>query len=145
MSQGRTPSNGSLSRRSSAPPAPSPERVWSAVADATRMVLRRRFRVLLLVRDAYDRLVANQDPFRAIANDVRDAMRLLVAWAKRSYDGVSWGALVLLVGALSYFVLPTDLVPDLLPGVGFIDDVTVISTAIQSVRTELDRFRDWEE
>lgn len=127
------------------PPAPAPQRVWTAVVDATQMVLRRRFRVLLLVRDTYDRLVAHQGPLRAVTTDLRDAMRLLVAWAKRSYDGVSWGALVLLVGAFSYFLLPTDLVPDIVPGVGFVDDVTVISAAVQSARTELDRFREWED
>jgi uncharacterized membrane protein YkvA (DUF1232 family) len=37
---------------------------------------------------------------------------------------------VVLMGALAYFVLPADMVPDLLVGVGFTDDATVLATAL---------------
>lgn len=35
-----------------------------------------------------------------------------------------------LMGAVAYFVLPADMVPDLLIGVGFTDDATVLATAL---------------
>jgi len=38
-----------------------------------------------------------------------------------------------LVGALAYFILPTDMVPDLLPGLGFTDDASVLAAAIAAV------------
>jgi uncharacterized membrane protein YkvA (DUF1232 family) len=38
-----------------------------------------------------------------------------------------------LFGALAYFVLPFDFVPDMLPLVGFSDDAAVIITAIKAV------------
>jgi uncharacterized membrane protein YkvA (DUF1232 family) len=37
---------------------------------------------------------------------------------------------VVLMGAIAYFVLPADMVPDLLIGVGFTDDATVLATAL---------------
>src|ERR1700731_619512 len=39
----------------------------------------------------------------------------------------------ILVGALAYFVLPFDFVPDVLPLVGFSDDAAVLITAIKAV------------
>lgn len=36
----------------------------------------------------------------------------------------------LLFGALAYFVLPTDAVPDLMPALGFTDDAAVLATAL---------------
>ena len=36
------------------------------------------------------------------------------------------GAKLLLVGILAYLILPTDLVPDFLPGLGQLDDLAVI-------------------
>ena len=42
-----------------------------------------------------------------------------------------------LVGALAYFVLPLDAVPDVLPGVGFTDDAAVLLTALRMVATHL--------
>ncbi|BCS96404.1 hypothetical protein DSLASN_20360 [Desulfoluna limicola] len=44
------------------------------------------------------------------------------AWVKAS-----------IVGALGYFVCPLDLVPDVLPGVGFIDDVALMGLLIVEI------------
>jgi uncharacterized membrane protein YkvA (DUF1232 family) len=38
-----------------------------------------------------------------------------------------------LLGALAYFVLPFDFVPDMLPVLGFTDDAAVLATAIKLV------------
>jgi uncharacterized membrane protein YkvA (DUF1232 family) len=45
---------------------------------------------------------------------------------------------VVLFGALAYFVLPRDLVPDLLAGLGFTDDAWVIAAAIAAVGRHLE-------
>jgi uncharacterized membrane protein YkvA (DUF1232 family) len=42
-----------------------------------------------------------------------------------------------LFGALAYFLLPTDLVPDFLAGLGFTDDASVIAAAIAAVGSHL--------
>ncbi|MFW1478482.1 YkvA family protein [Vibrio parahaemolyticus] len=39
----------------------------------------------------------------------------------------------ILGGALAYFVLPTDMVPDVLAGVGFTDDMAALTLAANSV------------
>jgi uncharacterized membrane protein YkvA (DUF1232 family) len=44
---------------------------------------------------------------------------------------------VTLVGALAYFVLPFDFVPDVLPLVGFGDDAAVLMTAIRMLGAHL--------
>jgi uncharacterized membrane protein YkvA (DUF1232 family) len=38
-----------------------------------------------------------------------------------------------LIGALAYFVLPFDAIPDMLPMIGFADDAAVLATAIRLV------------
>jgi uncharacterized membrane protein YkvA (DUF1232 family) len=42
-----------------------------------------------------------------------------------------------LVGALAYFVLPFDFIPDMLPVLGFTDDAAVLAAAIRSVATHI--------
>lgn len=39
----------------------------------------------------------------------------------------------ILFGALGYFILPVDLVPDLLPIIGYSDDVAAMATALAAV------------
>jgi len=43
----------------------------------------------------------------------------------------------ILIGALAYFVLPIDAVPDFLLGFGFTDDMAVLLTAFNVVRTHV--------
>jgi uncharacterized membrane protein YkvA (DUF1232 family) len=42
-----------------------------------------------------------------------------------------------LVAALAYFVLPYDVVPDMLPVLGFADDAAVLATAIRMVAAHI--------
>ncbi len=43
-----------------------------------------------------------------------------------------------LFGAVAYFILPTDMVPDILAGLGFTDDASVIAAAIAAVGRHLE-------
>jgi uncharacterized membrane protein YkvA (DUF1232 family) len=43
----------------------------------------------------------------------------------------------ILLGALAYFVLPTDAIPDIILGLGFTDDIAVLTTAIAAVRAHV--------
>ena len=144
MSRSSSPSDGSISSNRQIAAPSSPWRVARAVADATRFVLRRRFRVLWLVRDAYRHLTAHRTTLSAVSTDLAALLRMLVAWGRRSYRGLSWTALVAVVGAVCYFVLPADVLPDVLPGLGLVDDVAVISAVVRTVRSELEAFRAWE-
>jgi uncharacterized membrane protein YkvA (DUF1232 family) len=125
--------------------SPSPTPAFRILTEAATRVLRRRFRVFYLVQRAYRQMLSHSDVLSAVWRDLRTMMRLLLRWATRSYRRISWTPLVLIVGALLYFVVPVDVVPDPLGAIGFIDDVTVISTVVGRVRHELERFRDWEQ
>jgi uncharacterized membrane protein YkvA (DUF1232 family) len=42
-----------------------------------------------------------------------------------------------LIGALAYFVLPFDVIPDMLPVLGFTDDAAVLATALKLVAAHM--------
>ena len=42
-----------------------------------------------------------------------------------------------LFGALAYFIVPTDMIPDFIAGLGYGDDATVLLTAIATVRKHI--------
>jgi uncharacterized membrane protein YkvA (DUF1232 family) len=44
---------------------------------------------------------------------------------------------LLIVGALAYFVMPFDAIPDFLPLIGFTDDAAVIAATIAAVRMHM--------
>ena len=50
---------------------------------------------------------------------------------------VPWRTKGMILAALAYFVLPTDFIPDFIPGLGFTDDAAVIAAAIGMARGAL--------
>ncbi len=55
------------------------------------------------------------------------------SWLAMTDSNTSVRHKAILGGALAYFVLPTDMVPDFLAGVGFTDDLAVLTLAANSV------------
>ncbi|HCF58697.1 MAG TPA: hypothetical protein DFS52_11980 [Myxococcales bacterium] len=49
----------------------------------------------------------------------------------------AWAQAIIL-SALGYFIFPADVVPDIIPGVGYGDDLGVLSGALAAVRTFVD-------
>ena len=46
-------------------------------------------------------------------------------------------AKTLIVGALGYLILPTDMVPDFIPALGFTDDLTALMVALRTLNKYL--------
>ena len=43
-----------------------------------------------------------------------------------------------------YFLMPIDAIVDVIPLVGYVDDIAVIGFVLASVKGEVDKFRQWE-
>lgn len=142
------------SRRSDAPaPLETPDedlnplyrRVFERSRKAARQVLDRRFRLLRLAHDAYRKTLEEDDALAQVKDDLLALIRLVRAWAQREYRQIPVKTLLSVVGTVIYFLSPIDAIPDFVPVVGYLDDIAVISAVVRSVRSDLDRFRTWEE
>ena len=67
---------------------------------------------------------------KAGVNVINTALKLFYAAKKETTP--AWAKGVIL-GALGYFILPVDLIPDVMPVVGFTDDLGVLLAAIAAV------------
>lgn len=59
--------------------------------------------------------------------------RAIAAYYAATDPATPFRVKTILFAALAYFILPSDLVPDILAGVGFVDDATVLLTVMQSL------------
>lgn len=57
---------------------------------------------------------------------------LQLYYALQSPATPKWAKTVI-IGALAYFILPADAIPDILPGVGYADDLGAIAAALSTV------------
>lgn len=59
-------------------------------------------------------------------------MALQLYFAARDKKTPAWARTVI-YGALGYFIAPVDAVPDIIPGMGFVDDLGVLTAAVAAV------------
>ena len=76
--------------------------------------------------------------------DLRALLRLMNAWVRAEYRDIPRATFVMVVAAILYFVVPLDVVPDFLLGLGYVDDVAVIGWVARQLRRDLEAFREWE-
>lgn len=80
---------------------------------------------------------------RRTATKIPFTRELLAAWFCARDPQTPAAAKGVLLGALAYFVLPTDAIPDILAGIGFTDDAAVIAAVLGMLGANLkDRHRD---
>lgn len=61
---------------------------------------------------------------------------LQLYYALQDSDTPAW-AKATIIGALGYFISPLDLIPDIVPVIGYSDDLTVLAGAITAVASHI--------
>ncbi|MEY2792609.1 MAG: hypothetical protein RJA76_601 [Bacteroidota bacterium] len=65
---------------------------------------------------------------------------MVKAYVQGTYRKLPTKTLIKILGVLAYFVSPFDFIPDVLPLIGFTDDLALILWVVKSVKNELDEF-----
>lgn len=60
-----------------------------------------------------------------------------------NYRQVPWFTIATIVVVLLYALNPMDVIPDFIPGLGYIDDMAVLSMGIGWIESDLHRYLDW--
>lgn len=70
---------------------------------------------------------------------------LVRSYVKKEYTDVPVGSVVAILGSLVYFFSPVDLIPDVIPIAGYIDDAFVIDACFKLVKSDVDEYSRWRE
>jgi uncharacterized membrane protein YkvA (DUF1232 family) len=85
---------------------------------------------------------------RGAIEDVRVSLmtlfRMLKAYANGTYKKIPFKTLLAMVSSVVYFVMPLDVVPDVLLMFGFMDDAALIAWTVKSIKTDIEQFSEWE-
>lgn len=86
-------------------------------------------------------MVRSNARLQPFIEDIETAYQLLRDYSTRRYRAIPWGSIAAIVAALLYVLNPLDMVPDLIPFVGFIDDAGVLALCWNMVRKDIDAYR----
>ena len=76
-------------------------------------------------------------------DDVPIIVQLIKDYTSGRYRAIPLGTIIALVCALIYFLSPVDLIPNTIPGIGYLDDLTVIGLAVKFASTDFDDYKEW--
>ena len=72
-------------------------------------------------------------------------LSLIRSYIHKEYKEIPLMTMISIVAAVIYFVSPFDILPDFIPGLGYVDDATVIAFLVASIKTDLDKYRKWKD
>ena len=76
---------------------------------------------------------------------VRTLLRMLRAYINGEYREIPWRSLLMIIGALIYFLMPLDLIPDFIPVTGLADDISIIFLVFNSINEDIEAFLEFEQ
>lgn len=78
-----------------------------------------------------------------LVSKVKLFIKMVRAYIEGEYREVPWKSILFITASLVYFANPFDLVPDFLPGIGYLDDATVILWVFKSVEDDVNKYEEY--
>jgi uncharacterized membrane protein YkvA (DUF1232 family) len=98
------------------------------------------------VTDEADRIREKFEKNGPLGRFIGDAQLLISAvrdYSRGAYRKVPYRTVAVIAAALLYVLNPFDLIPDAIPGVGLLDDATVVGFALAMVEQDLEDYKAW--
>lgn len=84
-------------------------------------------------------------PLKRFIVDAKLLRSLISDWRLGKYRAALYGTIAAVAFALLYVFNPLDIIPDVLPFLGVVDDATVIGALLILVERDLNKYRSWKE
>lgn len=85
----------------------------------------------------------SKGPLHRFIKDFQLLMQLVRDYWSNQYRAIPWWAISGVVFALLYVLNPADLLPDFIPGLGYLDDAMVVSLCLMMIEKELKKYSEW--
>ncbi len=68
---------------------------------------------------------------------------MLKDYKKGDFKEVPWFTIAAVVFAMLYIFNPLDIVPDFIPGLGYVDDFAIFTIVLRFIETDMHSYLDW--
>ena len=87
--------------------------------------------------------IINSNALKKYAELGKVMFGMLKDYRKGIYTNVPWFTIAAIAFAFLYILNPFDMVPDFIPGLGYIDDFAVLTFGLRFIESDLHNYLDW--
>ena len=84
-------------------------------------------------------------PLKRFIDDAKLLLAMVKDYWRKSYGQTPFGVIGAIVFTLIYVFNPFDLVPDVLPVIGQVDDASVFAACLMLIERDLRKYKKWKE
>ena len=84
--------------------------------------------------------IMNNETLREYMNNIKNYFMMLKDFFTGKYKNIPVGTISAIIGTLLYVLSPVDLIPDLIPVVGFLDDAAVLALCVKLTQYDVDQY-----
>ncbi|TGE16396.1 DUF1232 domain-containing protein [Hymenobacter elongatus] len=122
--------------------------LFSVFINRAGRLLGRPFKVVLVLNEVANKLAdkkSGDNKFQQLLSVMLTVVRMVKSYVSGAYRQIETQTILSGLGVLLYTLSPIDLVPDFIPVVGFLDDLSLMSWFVGSFQGEITKFREWEQ
>ena len=86
---------------------------------------------------------ANSSTLSKYLEDIKLLFSMIKDYITGRYRAIPWWVIASAAFALIYIINPIDLLPDVIPVIGLLDDAAVLSLCLAMIGLQLDKYREW--
>lgn len=99
--------------------------------------------VALESQEEIDRKLNNSNTLKKYAELGNLMYGMLKDYRKGIYKEVPWFTIATIAFAFLYVLNPFDIMPDFIPGIGYVDDLAIFTFGLRFIQSDIHRYLDW--
>lgn len=107
-------------------------------------ILQDKTKAMTVLEKVKAKTLKYQKALSSIWTNLKLMMSITKDWVTGKYRAVPFKSIIVIMSGLLYLISPVDLIPDILPG-GLLDDIFILKLVMDSVGSELEKYRIWKE
>ncbi|MEA2043232.1 MAG: YkvA family protein [Bacteroidota bacterium] len=121
----------------------SPEQAENKITHNADEITKADITTIIKKEDAIQNKFIKNDSLKSFVSDFKLLFSMLKDNYLGKYKSVPWWTITAVAGSLLYVLNPIDIIPDFIPGVGYIDDAVIMGSCIKMISADLEKYKVW--